>query len=254
MKRLVTLFKEVLIPSITVITAAMVAYLNFSVSKVESELKRREQEMREREEQRIERESLQAFNLKIYEAVTQSLQSANPKQQEVARALVIVMADDPLRTSLLNILKESGLTDQTVRKQVEDVLEREQKFRSEEESIKEITLTSSSTSDWKDWNYDIFWGEKSGESAKKQAEVMVGALKTQGAKGRLRVRRLPESINLRPGYQLRGYVIRHNLGEEKQANTIKKIGDQALSNYGAKFDITISQQATPLYISVFICP
>lgn len=56
-------------------------------------------------EERDERESNQDFNLKIYKIVTQLLEEQNAKKQEVAQAFVVVMVDEPLITSLLNVLK-----------------------------------------------------------------------------------------------------------------------------------------------------
>jgi hypothetical protein len=56
-------------------------------------------------EERDERESNQDFNLKIYKIVTQLLEEKNAKKQEVAQAFVVVMVDEPLITSLLNVLK-----------------------------------------------------------------------------------------------------------------------------------------------------
>jgi hypothetical protein len=56
-------------------------------------------------EERNERESNQDFNLKIYKIVTQLLEEQNAKKQEVAQAFVVVMVDEPLITSLLNVLK-----------------------------------------------------------------------------------------------------------------------------------------------------
>lgn len=234
--------KDVIIPGITVLTGAMVVYLNYSVSDIDLKLK-------ESQEQRSERESFQSFDLKIYDKVIASLESDNPKRQQVAKALVVVMASDSFRTQLLSVLEQVA-TD-TVKEEVKRLIEQEREFKAEEEYVKTQPKTSLESSNWKNYNYDIFWCEKSGENAKQLAENVIALLKENGAIGRLRIRQLPESVNARRGYQIAGYVIRANKNEIEIAKELQKSGKAIVDK---DFVVTFSSQATPLYISAFICP
>lgn len=242
MDSLIKFIKDVVIPVITVLTGAMVVYLNNSVSEIDSKLKASQ-------EQRAERESFQSFDLKIYDKVIASLESDNPKRQKVAKALVVVMASDSFRTRLLNVLEQAA-TD-TVRQEVKRLIEQESKFKAEEEYVKAQPKAHSESASWKNYNYDIFWCEKSGEKAKQFAEDVIGLLRENGASGRLRVRELPESVNARRGYQIAGYVIRANQNEIEIAKKLQKSGKAIVDK---EFVVTFSAQATPLYISAFICP
>lgn len=242
---MIKLLKEILIPGITVITGAMVAYLNFTVSEVDSKLK-------ESKELRAERESQKTFDLKIYDKVIESLESHDAKKQEVAKALVIVMASPDLRDNLLNVLGQAGTDD--VRKDVTRIIEEEKAFKTEQQAIA-LPATNAvrlSDSDWRAFSYDIFWCEESGENARGTAEEVVRLLKLRGVKGRLRVRKLPVSVNARKGYQIAGYVIRANADEQRVADEFKAFADSSLVN--TDFIITFSRQPTPLYMSAFICP
>ncbi len=235
--------QEVVMPSITVITGVLVVFLNHSVSKVDAKL-------RENSELRAERESRQRVDFQIYNKMIESLESSNPKQQQVAKALVIVMASDALRQQLLAILEQAG-TD-TIRKQVADIIENENKFLAEQQEITVHTQKLSGGADWKQYNYDIFWCEKSGPEAQALAKKVVSELRDRGATGRLRVRQLPESINSRQGYQISGYVIRPNANEVGIANMLKRYGDEILQDN--EFIVTFSGTPTPMYLSAFICP
>ena len=235
--------QEVVMPSVTVITGVLVVFLNHSVSKVDARL-------RENSELRAERESRQRVDFQIYNMVVESLESSNPKKQQVAKALVIVMASDALRQQLLAVLEQAG-TD-TIRQQVADILDNENRFSAEQQEIAVHAPKRSGVADWKQYNYDIFWCEKSGPEAQTLAERVVAELRDKGATGRLRVRQLPESINARQGYRISGYVIRPNANEVDIANMLKGYGDAILQD--EEFVVTFSGTPTPMYLSAFICP
>lgn len=106
---------------------------------------------------------------------------------------------------------------------------------------------------WEDYDYDIFWCEGSDAENKNLAAQMVGEMRAQGAKGRLRVRNLPLNVNARPGYGIKGYEIRRNYNEVAQATALMKLGNEILSNRG-QFEIGLSAQDTRFYLSAFLCP
>lgn len=241
MKPIYTIIKEVLIPLVTVVTAVLVAVLNSSVANVETQLKASQ-------EQRAERESYQSVDLKIYDKVIASLEAKDPQKQLVAQALVNVMASDSFRVKLLNVLQKTA--EDTVKKEVERII-KEDKFDAEE---KTVVVTKKSIPEkyetWLGYNIDIFWCEDSGDSARQKAELIEQRLLELGAKGRIRIRQLPSSINSRSGYRISGNVIRANNDENQVAAKLLQATTGVLGN---EFEILPSSQPTPGYISAFIC-
>ena len=78
----------------------------------------------------------------------------------------------------------------------------------------------------------------------------------EGAKGRIRIRELPDSINAKSGYQIDGYAIRRNSNEKEAAVALKLLAEQALEKSGNRsiFNLSLTRQSTPWYISAFLCP
>jgi hypothetical protein len=254
------------IPLISVLTASMVAWLNYSVNerdqKIQAELNEINAQVTLNKEERDERESNQDFNLKIYEIVTQSLEEQNAKKQEAAQAFVVVMVDEPLRSSLLNVLKQGGAPE--VQKNIGEILQAEKKFKYETT----LKINSVETPDpdktvkpsfqWNNWDFDIFWCTESGSVAMKQANLIGEQLLAEGSKGRIRIRELPESINAKAGYQISGYGIRrnNNSAEIEVANALKNLAETVLDSNDIKttFSVSVSNQSTPWYVSSFVCP
>ena len=220
-----------------------------SLKEAEVNLKARESNRKDSEENRGDRESIEKKQLLVYDAVVKSLESGDPKRQRVSKALVTSMLEDPLRTELLTVLTESSSPE--IKKEAQATLEQESIFKVDESALR--PLQQKTSSNWADWDFDIFWCERSGASAKAQAEKIKNQLEAEGAKGRLRVRLLPDSLNARPGYQHTGYVIRFNLGEEAQSTRLKALADKSLGA-PVSFVNSVSHQSTPWYLSAFVCP
>ena len=263
--KFVQLIKDVAIPLISIGTAVMVGILNYQVNTNDHELRKRDQQLGERigeidllvkksKEDREERESNQNFNIKIYDIVTKSLEEGNLKKQEAAKAFVVVMVEEPLRTSLLNVLRHGGAP--TVKANIGRILEQEEKFQSKVSTAPEKKREDTPTYNWGEWDLDIFWCSVSGDVAKQQAEVIGEQLLAEGAKGRIRIRELPESINAKSGYQIEGYAIRRNSNEKEAASALKLLAEKSLNNSGvqAEFSLGLTRQSTPWYISAFVCP
>lgn len=263
--RFAEFIQAVAVPLVSVGTAVMVGVLNYQVSTNDQALRLRDQQLEERlgeidllvkqsKEEREERESNQNFNIKIYDIVTESLEEGNPKKQEAAKAFVVVMVDEPLRSSLLNVLKQGG--DPTVKVNIGRILEQEEKFQNKVSiaPVKKREITP--TYNWGEWDFDIFWCSSSGDGAKAQAEVIGEQLLAEGSKGRVRIRELPESINAKSGYQIDGYAIRRNSNEKETAAALKSLAEASLKNSGinAEFSLGLTRQSTPWYISAFVCP
>jgi hypothetical protein len=244
--------------AVTLLLAVLAGWSKFKLDDTEQSLKRvetqvmaRESERKDLELERINRESLEKKQLTIYDAVVKSLETDDPKRQKVAMALVTSMLeiDNPLRTELLAVIGGTGSAE--IKKEARQILGKESEFHAETRAPQ--AQRSGQAFNWEDFDYDVFWCESSGSQAKATAEGIVSRLKAEGAKGRLRARLLPDSINARPGYQHSGFVVRFNAGEEKQANELVRLGNAVLNGKGV-FTSSLSAQSTPWYLSAFVCP
>lgn len=259
------IFKNIAIPLISVLTAVMVGLLNHQVSKYDIELRERDQKLQEslaeidllvkrNKEDREERESNQDFNLKIYEIVTKSLEESSAQKQDAAKAFVLVMVEEPLRSSLLNVLKQGAEPD--IKANISQILKAESKFKTNIAAVPTKKREETSTYNWGKWDFDIFWCSSSGVGAMTKAQQIGEQLLAEGAQGRVRIRELPDSINAKAGYQISGYTIRRNSGEENAAMALKLLSEKATEIDGkySSFSLGLSGQSTPWYISAFVCP
>ena len=266
--------KNVIVPGITIVTALLAGYVNYSVSNVKSALDLQKGELEQQQaslksaldvqqaslNKLTTERSLKKFDedltFRVYTAVTDALKTGDARQQQATSALVIVMAPEPLRTQLLQVFDKSQTTSPEVRNEVAKVLKTEQSFHQEESLIKPAAAASRPSpapgGGWEDWDVDVFWCEGSGEDAREQADKVVAALKQAGARGRLRSRVLPDSINARSGYRISGFVIRRDLGEEERAAALQALAQKTLP--ATTFEISVSASATRWYLSAFVCP
>jgi hypothetical protein len=224
------------------------------VKQLDAKLKEQEATLRDIQERRAERESVQKVQIEVYQQVVTSLEKNRPEMQRVAAALVTSLLDEPLRGGLLNALATTA--EPSIAQKVRETLTSENVFRRDESVTAQPEVEDKvrpKSFSWEDVDYDVFWCERSGEAAKRMASRIVAQLKEEGARGRLRVRMLPDSINARPGYQHSGFVIRMNPGEELQASQLKRVCDAALTGAGT-FHLSLSAQNTPWYLSAFVCP
>lgn len=236
---------------VTILLAIVTGWSKFKLDDIGARVMERESERKDMELIRINRESQEKKQLTIYDAVVKSLETDDPKRQKVAMALVTSMLDldNPLRAELLAVIGGSGSPE--IKVEAKRTLSNENLFQTQTNApVEQRTGTSFN---WEDFDYDIFWCESSGGKAEQTANSIVARLKSEGAKGRLRARLLPDSINARPGYQHSGYVVRFNNGEEKQANELVRVGNSLLQE-GSSFTASLSGQPTPWYLSAFVCP
>ena len=117
------------------------------------------------------------------------------------------------------------------------------------------------------WDIDFFWCQASGELAKKGAEAAVALLQSEKrAGGRIRARMLPETINSRPGYGIRGLEIRIDQDKVEASLAERMKNDlsgllQARGNefglddaeIGRGFVTRVTSQNTKWYVSAFFC-
>ena len=243
------LVKDFGVPVVTALTAVLAVILTFKTNDVQNDLKAREGEITLLTEQRHDRERQEAINFRIYDAVKASLEVANAKQQEVAKALVIAMADSSLREPLLRVLGEEG--EAAVRQDVHRVLAAESQFSAAQSLVERpvhgMTGTPSGLV------FDVFWCEGLGAEGEGRATAFASQIRERFG-GTARVRMLPRSINLRPGYWVSGNEIRYDADEEPLANRLKELLDPKLPSGGPFTTRRVSSaNRTPNYLSIFLC-
>ena len=246
--------KDIIVPLLSALTAIAVGLLTVYVSKqnanTEARFKLVESNISESKEQREERESTQNFNFKIYDLVLKSVEEKNAQKQEIAKTFVVVMVDEPLRSSLLKVLEKKGQP--LVRQDVEKTLNSEKSISYTEGTKPTVSKKEQPSYNWANWDIDVFWFSSSDDMAKSQANEIAKQILSEGAKGRIRVKELPDSINAKSGYRVNGYVIRKNNSEIDIAKALKKLGDLTLGKNVFTWQTTL--QDTPWYVSVFVCP
>jgi hypothetical protein len=107
---------------------------------------------------------------------------------------------------------------------------------------------------WGALTYNLFWCENANSpNGAYQAAAQAQALKTldPNARGEWRVRKLPRSVNERPGYQIHRNVIRTSSDEE---TAIAKTMIEVLAQHGSTgFTIEQINYPSPASISIFFC-
>jgi hypothetical protein len=236
--------KNLLVPVVTLVLSYMVYSLDQSVKTFDRQL-------REREAARLEVSDDRETRFRIYDAVTKSLESPDVRRQQVAQTLVVSMlgADDALRSGLLEVFRTQGATD-ALKATATVALEESRRFTTQQQAVE--ASVSTIDGDWRSYSIDVFWCSATGDAARAGAEAVVSTLRAAGAKGRLRVRELPASINASPGYQISGLVIRREIGEQASAAALKQVVDQAYKPRD-EFTVMSSRQSTPGYLSLFVC-
>ena len=258
MRKLIKVAHGILFPVISYATAIFALWINYSFTEADNNLKEQialvdlsiKEEQNERDKVHAERD----LYFKIYEMLRESILEKDQSKQELIKEMIIIMVEDSLiRKKLLKILELSGTPE--IRKDTTTLVEKEENFEIQQSSIN-LMERQEQDSEWRSWNYDIFWCETSGNRAELQANNIVSKLKSIGAKGRLRVRELPASINVRVGYGISGYVIRRSNDEIAQATALQKLLREILleDGHSVYFRQQHASQKTQWYISAFICP
>ncbi len=242
--RVAPLITTIVVPLTVAITGVLAWNLNRSVSTMDREIKTREQI-------HLETTSDRDFQFKIYEAVTNSLETTDVRKQRVAKALIFAMLadDDPLRAGLLEVLSAEG--SEEIRTEAAAALSELGRFTADQAEIQHQAIVTGT--DWQSYNYDIFWCTANGDDNRETANRVLESFRQANVKGRLRLRELPASINASPGYRISGLMIRRESGEEAAASDAKQIADTVIGGRGNGFVQSLSRQRTPNYISLFVC-
>jgi len=196
-------------------------------------------------------ESSRKLSFELYEEVKRviEMKEKNAREEEALCVLIEVLADDPFRQKLLQVMA-LGASDTEVKR----TAAASAKFYEEESVVQAAVgvpaLTAPVPTKVGAFDVDIFYCEHGGTTARGLAERLY-AQAPPGHSGRWRVRALPESINKQAGYRIRGNEIRYTPpGEAPIAKTLQEM----LGKQGVKATLKETTYATPNYVSVFICP
>lgn len=233
---------------VTILLAIMTGMSKLQLDAADIKLKNLDAQLKPQAEVRADRESIEKKQFAVYDAVVTSIEKQDKQRQKVAKALVQAMLDEPLRTELLVVFEAEGVPE--IQQLARSTLKTESAFKAEETVVASTAATTGS-SKFEDYNFDVFWCEQSGQDAREIAEKIRAQLASRGVRGRVRVRMLPDSINSKAGYQHNGFVVRYNDGEDGQAQLLKELADKAAG--GGSFQLSLSRQSTPSYVSCFVC-
>lgn len=205
-------------------------------------------------------ESKNKWDFKVYDSVIGVVNSKDEGKILAVKVMVEHVASDELKNDLIKIvnneLEKIFETQDSRIKMASSQVTTTKAVESEGEEVAladEPTVVLPAKVNWGSWDLDIFWCEASGAAAKEQADQLKYVIESEGAKGRIRSRILPEITNNRPGYGVKGYQIRPNANELTFANDVGEFVND-LTNGDVTFEIKQSAQNTPWYLSLFICP
>lgn len=202
----------------------------------------------EQDEKKFDRD----FKIAIYHDVKEAIASNNPKVQEACLNLVVnLVKEEELQRGLLSALG----TQSAVAKQVDTLLRSEQRFQADTADVAARFATAKVSDKNKLIDVCVFYCEETQGASKAIAEKAKQALDKTGQYN-VYVRRLSTLVNSRPGYQIRGSVIKYNSlpgnakDETNSANNIQQTL-KALPELAAINTHAITYQ-TDWYISVFV--
>ncbi len=212
------------VTAFSAIASLLLAYNTYQVSQFDADLRAVESE--------------REVNFRIFQSIAEAVESGNPQRIRAVRALVTALASDSLREGFLDALEMGEV----------------QIFEGGEATKTRARLEEPSF-DWEDWDYDVFWCSSAGAVAESQANAIVEALEMEDAKGRLRVRVLPESVRNSSAYNtVSAYEIRYEENEQDQAAAVARLADRTLGGQAFTLVPISPARPTPWYVSVFICP
>ncbi len=178
----------------------------------------------------------------------------DPEQKEgMARAVQQAIERVPVQSAQLRNVQEVASFD------AENVISRanaEQKMIPAAAPTPALSPTDSGTATWSNYDFDIFWCDgvpDSTELSSRAADVAAFRAKDPKAAGNWRVRPLPLTVNQRPGYQVSGYQVRYSSADELPfAEKMKQMIETKFA--GTSVQVVPTTQATPWYVSVYVCP
>jgi len=254
---------------LTIISTAMTIYITYKSHNIDVQVKLSEAKLHEFQahvdekfkaadfdlrktiEERTSRQADETFNLQIYEKVYQALQTSEKRKHDVAFALVQSLAEDrALKKYLLGLFQVPSV-DPAVRAQAAIA-----GYKIEQQTIlRELDQKQTDPSKPKPISYDVFWCE--GSPYFEQIAINIAnRIRAQEGVGRVRVRILPDAVNLQePRFRVSDLAIRMDQDEKTVAEKLKGWIDPIAMASGFKqgFKLDSNSLGTPRYLSAYIC-
>ena len=263
--------KEAWLPKLnlvlTMVLAALGFWLNFNTQQQKQAfdqqklaIERLQSLLATNRDQREERGSREQMRLQLFDKVSVSLQKGEDRHVEAARALVesLLSTNDPveseLRVGLIRALslgapqaQQQALikaaNDEAVFRTEQRALEAEVQQQAEKPLAQDSPLAA--------YRVDVFYcAGAAGAANENRAQWMQQTLKERVKGIRVRVRALAPSINASPGYSVTRSEVRYETpSEARAAEELARM----LSTGGNLLPLRPVNNATPLYLSAFVC-
>jgi hypothetical protein len=195
------------------------------------------------------------FKFSIIDRVFTAIGSGNKEQISVALAMVKTMlGNDPeTQKELLNAIANTPDASAADQLKATVAVENIVRFDSVQVVTAMANLTDppkveTPTNDGSKWRFDVFFGEGKAKVTQGKAEHAMKALKDLYPEAQVRMRDLPEVVNAREGYNVKGNEIRFDPDEIDKAKQIQ----QAMEKAGLRMQLHESKSRTAGYISVFV--
>jgi hypothetical protein len=236
-------------PILAVVSTALTIFITYTANqidqttkKTDAQLKQAELALRVSAEDRTARQAEHDFSLKIYEKVYVALETSDSRKHAVALALVDSLEDErPIKKYLLVLFRQKVVEPSIQEQAAESVFRIDQKV---------VARDTARQDDSRQVNYDVFWCE--GKPEREQlASQAAERIRAQRPTSRVRVRVLPEKVNLERRFNVHANVIRVDAGEEALGRELKTWIDPVLAPQ--TFSLDGNPQATPKYLSAFVC-
>lgn len=233
-------------PIVAIVGALLGVYFNYVTSHLESETIKIQNATAQLTSDINHAEFKNNLKIKMYGEVKDAITKKDEKLHNAVLILINeLLADDPdFKDQLITILLASPNVEESIRNKQEDIERKSEVFHKEE--IKEVS---------NEIKIDIFYLEDIIEESEPRAMKVQNALEEAlPNKFKIRVRRLPRSINAKSGYRISANEIRYESDEKDIANEVL-----AVINAKHIFELETPRMKeinpvneTPNYISVFV--
>lgn len=225
---------------------------------VRTDLARQDQQLKVQAQLLEESRQLNDYNLRVFEQVVDALKARDERLERVATALVEAMpASNPLRAQMLLAISV-GASSEVAKAQATFAAEEPVPApaaaapdASPQQEVAPVPVTRA-------WNVDVLYCETApdGEARARQVQRALTGVTLAGAAsaGRVRVRKLPEAINARAGYQVQGLQVRGEADEDAATAALQQLAARALGVDARSLQRVRTGSPTPGYLSLFLCP
>jgi hypothetical protein len=230
-------------PLIAIVGGIVGVYFSIVKSSLETQAANLQNTALQIETQLKEKEFDNDLKLQMYNEVKDAI-THNDKKLQSAVLLIVneLLADDSLfRDKLVDLLRTSPNTSDSVKKEIQTIEKNEDDFYAEQVQGKGSTFT-----------IDVFYLESVAKEALPRAKQVKALLSSIWPTYTVRLRLLPRAVNARNGYRISANEIRYEKDEEPIAQKcLQAINDKNIFPLEQP-RLHLITKPTPNYISVFV--